>query len=161
MQTSNWLTSQYRRRKANRPICLSVRSSKQFVTFVVSLAGATDVFLYGLVVPVTPMALVSRLGVSPGESKHEIRCFLLCLALIFLLRHRSGAFLPTNASRAGGRISQPLFALDWPRCCCARATTSLTGPWDGFSKVLPQLWSGWWATRSSPILSVQTASGRR
>lgn len=31
-----------------------------------SLAGATDVFLHGLVVPVTPTALVSRLVVSPA-----------------------------------------------------------------------------------------------
>ncbi|KAF7173097.1 hypothetical protein CNMCM5623_005343 [Aspergillus felis] len=46
---------------------LELRSSGWFVTTVVSYAAATDIFLYGLIVPVTPTALQSRIGISEGS----------------------------------------------------------------------------------------------
>ncbi|KAF9890526.1 hypothetical protein FE257_005931 [Aspergillus nanangensis] len=40
------------------------RSSTAFVTFVVCVAVFTDIFMYGLVVPMLPFALSSRIGLS-------------------------------------------------------------------------------------------------
>lgn len=41
----------------------SLRSSKGFVMVVVCIAVFTDVFLYGLIVPMLPFALSERLGI--------------------------------------------------------------------------------------------------
>ncbi|CAG8016618.1 unnamed protein product [Penicillium salamii] len=59
--------SQRRENVEIRPRFLELRSSRWFVTTVVSYAGATDIFLYGLIVPVTPTALQSRVGISKGN----------------------------------------------------------------------------------------------
>lgn len=56
--------SQYKEHAAVRPKFLELRSSGWFITTVVSYASATDIFLYGLIVPVTPTALQSRVGIS-------------------------------------------------------------------------------------------------
>lgn len=43
------------------------RSSKTFALIVVCIAVFTDVFVYGLVVPVMPFALTQRLGVREED----------------------------------------------------------------------------------------------
>lgn len=43
------------------------RSSKTFTLTVVCIAVFTDVFVYGLVVPVMPFALTQRLGVPEKD----------------------------------------------------------------------------------------------
>ncbi|KAA8646644.1 uncharacterized protein ATNIH1004_005319 [Aspergillus tanneri] len=43
------------------------RSSTAFVTVVVCVAVFTDIFLYGLVVPMLPFALADRLGLAEGD----------------------------------------------------------------------------------------------
>ncbi|KAJ6127387.1 hypothetical protein N7523_002999 [Penicillium sp. IBT 18751x] len=53
--------------KATRPRFVELRSSKWFIIFVVSFACATDIFMYGLIVPVTPTALKERVGVPPEK----------------------------------------------------------------------------------------------
>ncbi|KAJ5126127.1 Velvet factor [Penicillium atrosanguineum] len=53
--------------QATRPRFVELRSSKWFITFVVSFALATDIFMYGLIVPVTPTALKERVGVPPEK----------------------------------------------------------------------------------------------
>ncbi|KAJ6051335.1 uncharacterized protein N7446_005967 [Penicillium canescens] len=52
---------------ATRPKFVELRSSKWFIMFVVSFAAATDIFMYGLIVPVTPTALQDRVGLSEGS----------------------------------------------------------------------------------------------
>jgi hypothetical protein len=57
------------RRTLNLPKMLTreVRASKTFTLIVVCVAIFTDVFVYGLIIPVMPFALTSRLGV-PEEN---------------------------------------------------------------------------------------------
>lgn len=43
------------------------RSSSAFVTLVVCVAIFTDIFLYGLVVPVLPFALKVRIGLPEND----------------------------------------------------------------------------------------------
>jgi hypothetical protein len=43
------------------------RSSKGFVVVVVCVAVFTDIFLYGLIVPMLPFALAERVGLSGGD----------------------------------------------------------------------------------------------
>lgn len=52
------------------------RSSKTFALIVVCVAVFTDVFVYGLVVPVMPFALTQRLGV-PEEDVQKWNSILL------------------------------------------------------------------------------------
>lgn len=47
-----------------RPKFVELRSSRWFIMFVVSFAAGTDIFMYGLIVPVTPTALRDRVGLS-------------------------------------------------------------------------------------------------
>jgi hypothetical protein len=54
----------------------SVRESKGFALFVVCVAVFTDVFVYGLVVPVMPFALTQRMGV-PEEDVQKWNSVLL------------------------------------------------------------------------------------
>ncbi|GAD94758.1 MFS transporter [Paecilomyces variotii No. 5] len=49
------------------PRFLEWRSSKAFIIAVVTFAVFTDVFLYGVIIPVTPTALEQRVGLPPGE----------------------------------------------------------------------------------------------
>ncbi|THY37454.1 MFS general substrate transporter [Aureobasidium pullulans] len=49
------------------PTCIQIRSSVSFITLTVSLAVFTDIFLYGVVIPVIPFALTSRIGLEETE----------------------------------------------------------------------------------------------
>ncbi|CAI7634231.1 unnamed protein product [Penicillium glandicola] len=50
-----------------RPKFVELRSSRWFIMFVVAFATGTDIFMYGLIVPVTPTALKDRVGISEGN----------------------------------------------------------------------------------------------
>ncbi|KAJ5497497.1 hypothetical protein N7463_009484 [Penicillium fimorum] len=50
-----------------RPKFVELRSSKLFIMFVIAFATGTDIFMYGLIVPVTPTALKDRVGISEGD----------------------------------------------------------------------------------------------
>ncbi|KAL1852573.1 hypothetical protein Plec18170_005704 [Paecilomyces lecythidis] len=50
-----------------QPRFLRWRSSKAFIIAVVTFAVFTDVFLYGVIIPVTPTALEQRVGLPPSE----------------------------------------------------------------------------------------------
>ncbi|CAK7271806.1 hypothetical protein SEPCBS57363_004811 [Sporothrix epigloea] len=52
---------------AQPPILLQYRSSTFFIVGTVCLGIFTDIFLYGLIVPVMPFALTSRAGISSDE----------------------------------------------------------------------------------------------
>ncbi|TIA33344.1 MFS general substrate transporter [Aureobasidium pullulans] len=47
--------------------CVRLRSSVGFITLTVSLAVFTDMFLYGIVIPVIPFALTSRIDLEATE----------------------------------------------------------------------------------------------
>ena len=93
---------------AIRPRFLELRSSGWFVTTVVSYAGGTDIFLYGLIVPVTPTALQSRVGISEG-SLQTWNSILLALFGVGLLA--SSPIAGYIADRFESRRYPYLFAL--------------------------------------------------
>ena len=51
-----------------RPILLEARSSKFYIVLTVALSIFTDLFLYGVIVPVVPFALYTRAGVPEAQS---------------------------------------------------------------------------------------------
>lgn len=55
---------------AKRPPFLAFRSSQGFITFTVCLAIFTDIFLYGLIVPVIPFSLSAQAGVPEEDVQH-------------------------------------------------------------------------------------------
>lgn len=58
------------------PFLLPFRSSKTFILITISTAIFTDIFIYGIVVPVLPFALTSRSGVDPASIQSWIAIFL-------------------------------------------------------------------------------------
>ena len=58
------------------PILLKFRSSKTFIIVTVATAIFTDLFVYGIVVPVLPFALVSRADINPNKIQTWIAIFL-------------------------------------------------------------------------------------
>lgn len=58
------------------PILLKFRSSKTFIISTVATAIFTDLFVYGIVVPVLPFALVERADINPNKIQTWISIFL-------------------------------------------------------------------------------------
>jgi hypothetical protein len=52
-----------------KPILLEHRSSTWFIIISICVAVFTDLFLYGIIVPVLPFALHSRVGVAQRDGK--------------------------------------------------------------------------------------------
>ncbi|KAJ5475137.1 hypothetical protein N7539_008203 [Penicillium diatomitis] len=53
-----------------------VRSSETFIVIVVSIAIFTDVFIYGMIVPIVPIALVDRAGARPEDAQKWVSVLL-------------------------------------------------------------------------------------
>lgn len=53
--------------QTKRPLLFTLRSSKLFTCIVINLAVFTDAYLYGLIIPVLPFALVERVHI-PHEN---------------------------------------------------------------------------------------------
>ncbi|EXJ93942.1 hypothetical protein A1O1_02335 [Capronia coronata CBS 617.96] len=76
--------------RGRRPVLLEYRSSKVFILFAVCWSVFTDVFLYGVIVPVIPFALQERVHVAEKDTQHWVSVLLavyaaalLCCAPIF------------------------------------------------------------------------------
>ncbi|KAI6837740.1 MFS general substrate transporter [Hortaea werneckii] len=67
-----WLTGS----SSRRPAFLKLRSSKTFIIVTVSTAVFTDMFVYGIVVPVLPFALTERSNIDSGSVQTWISIFL-------------------------------------------------------------------------------------
>lgn len=50
-----------------RPVFLELRSSKLLVVTTVCIAVFTDIFMYGVIVPIIPYALPARANVAPDQ----------------------------------------------------------------------------------------------
>ncbi|KAL8740877.1 MAG: hypothetical protein Q9190_006460 [Brigantiaea leucoxantha] len=61
---------------SRRPIALDFRSSRQFLLATVSIAVFTDIFLYGVIVPVIPFALTNRCHVAESDVQHWVSVLL-------------------------------------------------------------------------------------
>ncbi|KAL2042060.1 hypothetical protein N7G274_005248 [Stereocaulon virgatum] len=61
----------WRKRDASKPPpLLKYRSSSWFILSVVCIAVFTDIFLYGVIIPVIPFALEARVGIAPNNVQH-------------------------------------------------------------------------------------------
>ncbi|KAK4626458.1 hypothetical protein CLAFUW4_04323 [Fulvia fulva] len=58
------------------PVLLKLRSSKTFIIIVVASAIFTDIFAYGIVVPVFPFALTERAGIDQSDIQSWTSIFL-------------------------------------------------------------------------------------
>ncbi|KAI9818889.1 MAG: hypothetical protein M1827_007710 [Pycnora praestabilis] len=58
------------------PRLLKYRSSKSFILATVCIAVFTDIFLYGIIVPVIPFALTDRVGVPQNQVQHWVSILL-------------------------------------------------------------------------------------
>lgn len=58
------------------PIFLKARSSEFLIIFTVSSALFTDIFVYGIIVPVLPFALQSRVGIDSSNIQRWVSIFL-------------------------------------------------------------------------------------
>jgi MFS family permease len=96
-----WPSSQEKKEK--RPKFVELRSSKWFIMFVVAFATGTDIFMYGLIVPVTPTALKERVGI-PEDNIQSWTSILLALYSAALL-----AFAPVV-----GYIADRAESRRWP-----------------------------------------------
>ncbi|CDM31403.1 hypothetical protein DTO013E5_523 [Penicillium roqueforti] len=95
-------------KEEKRPKFVELRSSKWFIMFVVAFATGTDIFMYGLIVPVTPTALKDKVGISEDDVQ-SWTSILLALYSAALL-----AFAPVVgyiADRAESRRWPLLFGL--------------------------------------------------
>jgi MFS family permease len=86
-----------------RPKFVELRSSRWFIMFVVSFAAGTDIFLYGMIVPVTPTALQDRVGLS----KDSIQSWTSILLALY-----AGALLA--AAPVVGYIADRAESRRWP-----------------------------------------------
>lgn len=68
-----WLTGSS---SSRRPALLKLRSSKTFIIITISTAVFTDIFVYGIVVPVLPFALTERSNVDSASVQTWISIFL-------------------------------------------------------------------------------------
>ncbi|KAJ5718465.1 hypothetical protein N7488_004111 [Penicillium malachiteum] len=75
-----WLNN----REPTRPKLVELRSAKWFIMFTVSFAASTDIFMYGLIVPVTPTALERKVGI-PSDKIQSWTSILLALYSAALL----------------------------------------------------------------------------
>ncbi|MCJ1381932.1 hypothetical protein MMC17_005044 [Xylographa soralifera] len=61
---------------AKPPPFLKLRSARWFILMTVSCAVFTDIFLYGIIVPVVPFALSTRAGVAEEDVQHWVSVLL-------------------------------------------------------------------------------------
>ena len=69
-----------KRDASSPPPYLKYRSSKIFIVVTVCFASFTDIFLYGLVVPVIPFALLNRVGIPEENVQHWVSVLLAVYA---------------------------------------------------------------------------------
>ncbi|EXJ76162.1 uncharacterized protein A1O5_00670 [Cladophialophora psammophila CBS 110553] len=70
--------------RGRRPAFLEFRSSKVFIVFAVCWSVFTDVFLYGVVVPVIPFALQQRVHVAHADTQRWVSVLLSVYAAALL-----------------------------------------------------------------------------
>lgn len=80
----------------------SFRSSKPFIAAVVCIAIFTDLLLYGIIVPVLPFALTTRVGIPPSSLQTWNALLLACYTLALLLvSPLIGVYADHTSSRRG------------------------------------------------------------
>lgn len=82
------------------PPYLALRSSTAFITFSVCLAIFTDIFFYGLIVPVIPFSLTAQVGIPDDEIQQWTAVLLACYnATLFVGSPFAGWYADHTSSR--------------------------------------------------------------
>ncbi|KAI0406018.1 MFS transporter-like protein [Xylaria palmicola] len=82
------------------PYLLSFRSSTLLIAITVNLAIFTDIFFYGLTVPVLPFALSSRVGIPEDQVQHWVSILLAVYsAALFVGSPFAGLYADHSSSR--------------------------------------------------------------
>ncbi|KAJ5291057.1 hypothetical protein N7478_000308, partial [Penicillium angulare] len=68
-----------------KPWLFDFRSSERFLVVVVSIAIFTDSFIYGMIVPIIPIALVDRLGERPEDAQYLVSVLLAVYGATLLI----------------------------------------------------------------------------
>ena len=90
------------------PYLLKTRSSKIFILSTICIAVFTDIFLYGIIVPVIPFALSSRAGVAESSVQSWVSVLLAVYGAALLV---SSPFAGWYADRSSSRRLPLLFGL--------------------------------------------------
>ncbi len=82
------------------PFLLELRSSKAFILTTICIAVFTDMFLYGIIVPVIPFALESRVGIPPSQTQSWVSVLLAAYgAALLVLSPLAGWYADQTSSR--------------------------------------------------------------
>ncbi|OJI99189.1 hypothetical protein ASPVEDRAFT_506170 [Aspergillus versicolor CBS 583.65] len=82
------------------PWCIGFRSSKAFVTWVVAIAVFTDVFIYGMIIPILPEVLQTRVSIPEEELQKWMSILLAAFGgAIFIGSPIFGYFADKSSSR--------------------------------------------------------------
>ena len=82
------------------PYLLRYRSSTFFIVGTICVATFTDIFLYGLVVPVMPFALTTRAGIAEDQVQHWNTILVACYGIaLFVASPIAGLYADHTSSR--------------------------------------------------------------
>ncbi|KAM5437361.1 hypothetical protein McanCB56680_002318 [Microsporum canis] len=94
-----------------KPWLLEARSSEAFIVLVVSIAIFVDVFLYSMIVPIIPKALVNRIGVSPDDAQTWMSVLLATYGGTLLIGSPIFGYVADRTKSPKGPFIAGLFAL--------------------------------------------------
>lgn len=97
---AHFLSGEKQSHNTKPPLFLRFRSSKVFIATTVCIATFTDILLYGIIVPVMPYALTTRVGI-PEESLQTWNALLLaCYTIaLFVMGPFVGVYADYTSSR--------------------------------------------------------------
>jgi len=102
-----WLTGN----ETTPPAFLAFRSSRLFLVTSVSAAVFTDLFLYGIVVPVLPFALTTRVGIKPEDVQTWVSILLAVYGAALLAASPVCGWLADRTESRRAPLLGGLFAL--------------------------------------------------
>lgn len=96
----NFLSGERVDASAPPPYLLRIRSSKLFILTTICIAVFTDIFLYGIIVPVIPFALSARAGVAESDVQKWVSVLLAVYGAALLVGSPlSGWYADRSSSR--------------------------------------------------------------
>ncbi|GBF61260.1 MFS transporter [Trichophyton mentagrophytes] len=95
----------------SKPWLLEARSSESFIILVVSIAIFVDIFLYSMIVPIIPKALVDRIGVSPDDAQSWMSVLLATYGGTLLLGSPIFGYIADRTRSPKGPFIAGLIAL--------------------------------------------------
>lgn len=99
-RVAHFLSGQKQSTDAKPPVFLAFRSSKAFIAATVCIAIFTDILLYGIIVPVLPFAMTSRIGIPEDSLQRWNAILLACYTItLFVGSPIAGVYADHSSSR--------------------------------------------------------------